>query len=270
MIRGCLSDGGSLESGRSDGRGMAHFRSPASRSRRTGSADCRQAANGQRHPLGSAHRRALARHARAIRQLELGVRSLHALEQARGVGRGVRDFGEPWPASRRRARHRLDHRAGASACSRRKRGNQPAEALGRSRGGFSTKIHLRTDAEGRPLAFDLTGGEAHEVKGYEALMELWEAQPKKLLGDRGYDSNAIRDDLKERVIEPVIPPKSNRTEPIEYDREAYKRRNLIERCVNALKHCRRIATRYEKTARAFLSMLCIGSAKLWIKTVNTA
>ena len=58
--------------------------------------------------------------------------------------------------------------------------------------------------------------------------------------------------------------------PIGYDREAYKRRNLIERCVNALKQFRRIATRYEKTARAFLSMLCIGAAKLWIKTVNTA
>jgi transposase len=116
----------------------------------------------------------------------------------------------------------------------------------------------------------LTGGEAHEVKGYDALMELCETQPAKLLGDKGYDTNAIRDDLEGRGIEPVIPPKSNRTEPIEYDREAYKRRNLIERCVNALKHFRRIATRHEKTARAFLSMLCIGAAKLWIKTVNTA
>jgi transposase len=129
---------------------------------------------------------------------------------------------------------------------------------------------LRTDAKGRPLVFELTGGEAHEVKGYDALMELFEAQPKKLLGDKGYDANAIRDDLEERGIEPVIPPKSNRKEPIEHDREAYKRRNLIERCVNALKQCRRIATRYEKTARAFLSMLGIGAARLWIKTVNTA
>jgi transposase len=55
-----------------------------------------------------------------------------------------------------------------------------------------------------------------------------------------------------------------------YDREAYKRRNLIERCVNRLKQFRRIATRYEKTARAFVSMLCIAAARLWIKTVNTA
>ena len=128
---------------------------------------------------------------------------------------------------------------------------------------------MRTDAKGRPLVFELTGGEAHEVKGYDALMELFEAQPEKLLGDKGYDANAIRDDLEERGIEPVISPKSNRKEPIEYDREAYKRRNLIERCVNRLKQLRRIATRYEKTARAFLSMLCIGPARLWIKTVNT-
>ena len=74
--------------------------------------------------------------------------------------------------------------------------------------------------------------------------------------------------LFERELE--IWPRSNRKTPIEYDREAYKRRNLIERCVNRLKQFRRIATRYEKTARAFLSMLCIAAARLWIKTVNTA
>jgi hypothetical protein len=96
------------------------------------------------------------------------------------------------------------------------------EALGRSRGGFSTKVHLRTDAKGRPLVFELTGGEAHEVTGRDALMELFEAQPEKLLGDKGYDANAIRADLEARGIEPVILPKSNRTELIEYDREAYK------------------------------------------------
>jgi transposase len=101
-------------------------------------------------------------------------------------------------------------------------------------------------------------------------MELCEAKPEKLLGDKGYDADAIRDDLEQRGIEPIIPPRSNRKEPIEYDREAYKRRNLIERCVNALKQFRRIATRYEKTARAFLSMLCLAAARLWIKTVNTA
>ena len=103
------------------------------------------------------------------------------------------------------------------------------QALGRSRGGFSTKIHLRTNAKGDPLTFDVTGGEAHEVKGYDALMELHDNDPDRLLGDKGYDSDNIRNDLAERGIEPVIPPRSNRKVPIEYDREAYKRRNLIER-----------------------------------------
>jgi transposase len=77
-------------------------------------------------------------------------------------------------------------------------------------------------------------------------MELHDARPAKLLGDKGYDSDEIRNDLAKRGIKPVIPPRSNRTTPIEYDREAYKHRNLIERCVNRLKQFRRIATRYEK------------------------
>ena len=171
---------------------------------------------------------------------------------------------------RRGTCHRFHDCAGAPTCSRRKRGNQKQEALGRSRGGFSTKIHLRTNANGEPLTFDVTGGEAHEVKGYEALIELHDVAPDRLLGDKGYDSDAIRDDLTKRGIEPVIPPRSNRKTPIEYDHEAYQRRNLIERCVNRLKQFRRIATRYEKTARAYPSMLCIAAARLWIKTVNTA
>ena len=89
----------------------------------------------------------------------------------------------------------------------------------------------------------MTGGEAHEVKGYDALLELHDINPDRLLGDKGYDSDDIRNDLADRGIEPVIPPRSNRKTPIEYDREAYKRRNLIERCVNRLKQFRRIATR---------------------------
>ena len=90
------------------------------------------------------------------------------------------------------------------------KGGTYQEALGRSRGGFSTKIHLRTNAEGNPLTFDVTGGEAHEVKGYDALMELHDINPDKLLGDKGYDSDDIRNDLANRGIEPVIPPRSNR------------------------------------------------------------
>lgn len=74
----------------------------------------------------------------------------------------------------------------------------------------------------------MTGGEAHEVKGYDALKELHDINPDRLLGDKGYDSDDIRNDLADRGIEPVIPPRSNRKTPIEYDRKAYKRRNLID------------------------------------------
>jgi len=202
--------------------------------------------------------------------LEFGVRALHALEQEGAWDAAFETLTRLGPHADED--HAIDstivrarqHAAGV------KGGDQRQEARGRPRGGFSTKIHLRTDAEVRSLDFELTGGEAHEVKSYEAPMELCEARPEKLLADEDYDTDAIRDDLEARGIEPIIPPKSNRTEPIECCSQAYKRRNLIDRCVDALKQLRRIATRYEKTASASLSMLCIGTASLWIKTVNTA
>jgi hypothetical protein len=99
-------------------------------------------------------------------------------------------------------------------------------------------------------------------------MELHDANPNKLLGHRGYD-NDVRNNLEPRAPLSALSRRDHRKTPKDYDRDHYKRRNLIERCVNRLTQCRRIATRYEKTARAFLSMLCIAAAKLWIKTVNT-
>src|SRR6266566_246203 len=91
-----------------------------------------------------------------------------------GVGCSIRDAGGPWASRRRGTCHRFHDCAGTPTCRRRKRGNQNREALGRSRGGFSTKIHLRTNGKGNPLTFDVTGGEVHEVKGYDALMQLHE------------------------------------------------------------------------------------------------
>jgi hypothetical protein len=114
--------------------------------------------------------------------MKFGVRALHAIEQDWRVGRSVRSPGESWATSRQGACHRFHDRAGSPACSRCKRGNQNQEALGRSRGGFSTKIHLRANAKGNPLTFDVTGGEAHEVKGYDALMELHHERIRALPG----------------------------------------------------------------------------------------
>jgi hypothetical protein len=95
-----------------------------------------------------------------------------------GLGCGVRNAGFSRAPGRRGTCHRFHDCTGAPTCSRRKRGNQKQEALGRSCGGFSTKIHLRTNANGEPLTFDVTGGEAHEVKGYEALIVIAESSSR--------------------------------------------------------------------------------------------
>jgi transposase len=101
--------------------------------------------------------------------------------------------------------------------SGRKRGGHQ-RALGRSRGGVTSKIHCLGDARGQPIAFDLTPGEAADCKSYDALIDLQERAPDALLADKAYDTEAIRDDLKERGIKPVIPPKSNRKATIRYSK----------------------------------------------------
>lgn len=83
--------------------------------------------------------------------------------------------------------------------------------------------------------------------------------------DKGYDTNAIRDCLAKDGIQPVIPPKSNRKEPIAYDAAVYRQRNRVERFFNRLKHFRRIATRYEKYACTFLAMVHLTAAFLYLR-----
>lgn len=128
-----------------------------------------------------------------------------------------------------------------------------AEALGRSRGGFSTKIHVSCDGLGKPVTIILTPGQDHDVTQGPALIENCNAA--KVIADKGYDSDAFIDAIQAKKAEPVIPPRSNRTEERSYDKEAYKRRNVVERFINAMKQCRRVATRYEKTARNFLGIV---------------
>jgi len=90
-------------------------------------------------------------------------------------------------------------------------------------------------------------------------MALADAKPDHLLADKGYDSAAIRDDLCERGIRPVIPPRSNRITPIRWNRRIYLERNRIERMIGHLKINRAVATRYDKLASSFLDSLHIAS-----------
>nr|WP_266065397.1 IS5 family transposase [Brucella intermedia] len=143
-------------------------------------------------------------------------------------------------------------------------------ALGRSRGGFTSRLHCLADARGRPLAFHLTVGEAADCKAYDTLISLPEQAPQALLADKGYDADAIRDDLASRNIKPVIPGRANRRVKIEYDRTLYKQRNLIERMFGRLKINRAIATRYDQLAESFISMVHIATARYWLKFVHAA
>jgi len=133
--------------------------------------------------------------------------------------------------------------------------------LGRSQGGFSTKLHLICDGNGTPLAVTVSPGQQHETQQFIPLMEeatAWPEQPAKLAGDKAYSAGWIRDWLQERGIKPVIArQKSDLARRERFDRKTYRRRNIIERCVNSLKWFRRVATRYEKLATHYLGMVTL-------------
>jgi transposase len=111
----------------------------------------------------------------------------------------------------------------------------------------------------------LTGGEVSDVKGYAPVMAEPGPQPKVLIADKGYDANAILDDLAAKEIAAVIPPKRNRKVRPAIDGFIYVLRNQVERCISKLKQARRLATRYDKTAASYAGFVLIASIRMWIK-----
>lgn len=144
------------------------------------------------------------------------------------------------------------------------------QALGRSRGGFTTKIHLRCNAEGLAIGAVLSEGEAHDVTAYDELMEQRDSDPGAMLADKGYDSDAIRQDLRDRGAAPEIPTKRNRTVQYLVKKPLYALRSRIECFIGHLKEQRRIATRYDKTASSFLGFVLLGCSRIWIRFVHRA
>ena len=134
--------------------------------------------------------------------------------------------------------------------------------MGRSRGGFSTKIHAVADAKGRPLHLELTPGQRHEATVADSLIE--HAQGFAFIGDTGYDSAHIRDAAKANGMKPVIPPNPTRKVQHRYDKRLYRIRYRIECFFHNLKRCRRVATRYEKTGRNYLAMVHLAAALIWL------
>ena len=168
-------------------------------------------------------------------------------------------------------------RAHQHAAGARKVGRNPAapdEALGRSRGGITTKIHLRCEGYGKPVTFAVTAGQVHDSQAVSTLMSRGaikrigrgrpRLRPAKVVGDKAYSSRRLRISLRRRGILPVIPTKVNERRQRNFDREAYRQRNIVERMINKLKNFRRIATRYEKRASNYLAMIMIAVVLLWL------
>ena len=135
-----------------------------------------------------------------------------------------------------------------------------AQAIGRSRGGLTTKIHALVDALGNPVELMLTPGQAHDLACAEPLIDS--VDPGALLADKAYDADPLIYTLTQRKITPVIPPKANRKIQRACDYALYCERNLVERFFNKLKHFRAIATRYDKLARNFLAGVQLASAMI--------
>jgi transposase len=142
-------------------------------------------------------------------------------------------------------------------------GNQ---AVGRSRGGLTSKLHVVVDGNGLPLRLGITAGQAHDNRLCSRLL-IGLAPRTMLLADRGYDARWIRALVNEQGAWANIPPKRNRRDPICFSPYLYRARNLIERFFNRIKHCRRIATRYDKLAANYLAFVQLASIRLWLRAL---
>ena len=143
-----------------------------------------------------------------------------------------------------------------------KRGQQN-QALGRSRGGFSSKIHVLVDALGNPLDFILTPGQAADIT--QATTLLADRQATFVIADKGYDADPFLQWLREKEMAPVIPPRANRTSHRAYDRHLYRERHLIECFINKFKHYRRLFSRFDKLDERFMGFLRFVAALIWLK-----
>jgi transposase len=128
---------------------------------------------------------------------------------------------------------------------------------------LSTKINIGVDALGNPVRFILTAGNVHDICQAEGLITGFSFE--NLLADMGFDSDRFRASIAQVGAQAVIPSSRSRSQAIPYDKLLYVERNLIERFINKIKHYRRIATRYEKTALSFASMLFLVGAMIWLR-----
>lgn len=138
------------------------------------------------------------------------------------------------------------------------------EAIGKSRGGNSTKIHLAVDSYGFPVYFEVSAGQVNDIVHAEALI-CGSPYSDYVIADKGYDSNKLRDYVKERGAEPVIPyRKGSKNGNNDMDWCLYKYRHLVESAFCRIKHYRSISTRYDKLGRNYASMIALAFTIVWL------
>lgn len=142
------------------------------------------------------------------------------------------------------------------------KGGKEVHAIAKSRGGNGTKIHALVDALGYPIEILLTGANVHD--SVPAADFIREKHSKYFIGDKAYDSNAIREVVSQSGAEAVIPSQGRRVHVFDYDKHIYKERHLVECFFQRIKSWRRIATRYEKTIDMFKGMVHIACILMWL------
>ena len=136
--------------------------------------------------------------------------------------------------------------------------------MGRSRGGLTTKIHALVDACGLPILLKITEGQAHDGRSaHDMLASL--GCGDTLLADRGYDSDALRLDLAARGTRANVRLMPNRVNLPPFSKRLYRKRNLVERFFNKLKHFRAVATRYDKRDDNYLASIKLAAARIWMR-----
>lgn len=136
--------------------------------------------------------------------------------------------------------------------------------MGRSRGGLTTKTHALVDAGGLPINLKLTEGQAHDGRSAQDILETL-TQGTILLADRAYDSNLLRQTLKDRGAWANVKPMPHRLKPPAFSSFLYRYRNLVERFFNKLKHFRAVATRYDKLPENYLASVKLASIRIWMR-----
>jgi transposase len=143
-------------------------------------------------------------------------------------------------------------------------------AIGKSRGGPTTKIHMVADAHGNPIDFEITGGEVHDVKVADQIIRKLD-KAEYFIADKGYDSEAVRQQARDKNIIPIIPRKSNSKKPNkEFDSHLYKLRHLVENLFAKIKRFRSAAMRFEKLARNFKSIVYLACTVVCLRVGKAA